>query len=302
MARSGWAPIGSIGMPVPDDIPGQRLQVLPRPLVHSALHRSPTSRLLVTDAGYFPHASWHAQTRPRGTAEAVVIICIGGLGWCSVDGEQFRVGSGSALVIPPHVPHTYRADVDDPWTIWWLHAAGRDVPSLLEPIVPDRVIELSDLYRATSSVGHMVDCMARDETEPNLIRASGLAWSLLAELAADKLAGAVGRTEPIRAAQEHLRERFADEIRVDDLARLAGLSSSHFAALFRRATGAGVTEYVKRLRMARARELLVTTTAPVAVIADTVGYHDPFYFSRQFRTVHGCSPSTYRQTFRGQQA
>ncbi len=282
---------------IPDGFPGQRLLVLPRPLVQRALRRNPTSRLLVTDAGHFPHAASHGRVRTRGAPEAVVIICIDGRGSCTMDGRTFDVHAGSALIIPPHVPHGYRADSDDPWTIWWLHAAGRDVPSLLEPILPDRLVEISDLYRTASTMSHVVDCLSRDETEPNLIMAAGLAWSMLAQLAADKLAGSRGQTEPVRAAQDHLREHFADPVRVADLAQLAGLSPSHFAALFRRATGSGVIEYVKRLRMSRARELLVTTIVPVRDIADAVGYDDPFYFSRQFRGVHGCSPTTYRQNF-----
>lgn len=283
---------------IPEGFPGQRLLVLPRPLVQRALRRNPTSRLLVTDAGHFPHAASHGRVRPRGAPEAVVIVCIDGRGWCDLDGRTIEVHAGSALIIPPHVPHGYRTDDDDPWTIWWLHAAGRDVPCLLEPILPERLVEISDLYRATSTMSHLVDCLSRDETEPNLIMAAGLAWSLLAQLAADKLAGSRGQTEPVRAAQDHLREHFADQVRVADLAQLAGLSTSHFAALFRRATGSGVIEYVKRLRMARARELLVTTTVPVRDIAGGVGYDDPFYFSRQFHAVHGCSPTTYRQNFR----
>lgn len=284
-------------MLITDGFPGQRFLVLPRPLVQRALQRSPTSRLLVTDAGHFPHAASHGRVRTRGAPEAVVIICIAGRGWCSLDGRTFEVTTGSALIIPPHVPHTYRSDSADPWTIWWLHAAGRDVPALLEPILPDRLVEIGDLYRAVSAMSHLVDCLDRDETEPNLIMAAGLAWSLLAQLAADKLAGSRRQTEPVRAAQDHLREHFADPVRVADLARLAGLSPSHFAALFRRATGSGVIEYVKRLRMARARELLATRTDPVRDVAGAVGYDDPFYFSRQFRAVHGCSPTTYRHNF-----
>ncbi|MFC7624186.1 helix-turn-helix domain-containing protein [Microlunatus sp. GCM10028923] len=282
---------------IAEGFPGQRLLVLPRPLVQRALRRNPTSRLLVTDAGHFPHAASHGRIRSHGAPEAVVIICIEGRGWCTLAGRTFAVPAGTALIIPPHLPHGYRADDDQPWTIWWLHAAGRDVPSLLEPILPDRVVPIGDLYRATATVTHVVDCLSRDETEPNLIMAAGLAWSLLAQLAADKLSGCHGQAEPVRAAQDHLREHFADPVRVGDLARLAGLSPSHFAALFRRATGSGVIEYVKRLRMARARELLATTTAGVREIAGEVGYDDPFYFSRQFRAVHGCSPTTYRTSF-----
>jgi transcriptional regulator GlxA family with amidase domain len=59
----------------------------------------------------------------------------------------------------------------------------------------------------------------------------------------------------------------------------------------------GVVEYHKRLRSARARELLITTDATVADIAHSVGYDDPFYFSRQFRAINGTSPSEYRSSF-----
>ena len=54
-------------------------------------------------------------------------------------------------------------------------------------------------------------------------------------------------------------------------------------------------EYVKRLRIARACELLITTTMSVADIARAVGYPDPFYFSRQFRRVRDCSPTQFRE-------
>jgi AraC family transcriptional regulator, arabinose operon regulatory protein len=103
--------------------------------------------------------------------------------------------------------------------------------------------------------------MERDETTVTLIGAAGDAWSLMAQIATDRIAGSSG-PEPIRAAQDHLRERLAEPIGVPELARMAGLSTSHFAAPFRRATGGGVTAYLKSLRMARARELLDTTDRP----------------------------------------
>jgi AraC-like DNA-binding protein len=56
-----------------------------------------------------------------------------------------------------------------------------------------------------------------------------------------------------------------------------------------------LTEYVKRLRMARARELLLTTDRSIADIAGEVGYPDQFYFSRQFRAVAGSSPRHFRR-------
>lgn len=55
-----------------------------------------------------------------------------------------------------------------------------------------------------------------------------------------------------------------------------------------------MTAYLKSLRMARARELLDTTDRRVGEIAQLVGYPDPFYFARHFRSVNGCSPTEYR--------
>jgi AraC family transcriptional regulator, arabinose operon regulatory protein len=282
---------------LPDGFPGQRLRVLPRPLVKAALRRPPTSGLLVTDAGYFPRAASHGRRRPHGAQEAVVIVCTDGSGRCHVAGRTALITPGHALVIPPHLPHVYWAEPEEPWTIWWLHAIGTHVPEFLDVLGDDgqeSVVELHDPYRAVSTIDDALGFLERDETVPSLIAASGAGWSLLAQLTSDAVAGGRGRAGPVRQAQEHLRRSFAKPVSVTELARTAGLSPSHFSALFRAATGGGVVEYTKRLRMARAREMLITSSRTVGDIARAVGYSDAFYFSRQFRTVHGCSPSEYR--------
>lgn len=285
-------------MLLPDGFPGQRLRVLPRPLVASALRRPPTSGLLVTDAGYFPRAANHGRRRPGGAPEAIVIVCVDGVGHCQVEGRATVVAPGHALVLPPGRAHTYRADPRRPWTIWWLHAAGTQVSELLGVITPDgreALVELHDAYRSVATIDDAIGYLERDETFSSLISASGAGWALLAQLAADVVAGGPQRTEPVRQAQAYLRRHFAKPLSVAELARTAGLSPSHFSALFRAATGGGVVEYTKRLRMARARELLITSSRDIGDIAEAVGYSDAFYFSRQFRTVHGCSPSDYRR-------
>jgi AraC-like DNA-binding protein len=280
-----------------DGFPGQRLHVLPRPLAKQALQRSPTSRLLVTDAGYFPHAARHGRVRRTGAAEAIFILCEAGAGWCEMGGARHDVQAGEVLVIPPREPHRYYADEDDPWSIWWLHVTGADLPDLLAAIGLDLsrpTAPAADPVQAADLIESICNDLARDETSSSLTAAAGAAWHLLAQLAAERHRRSVGDAS-ISRIQAHLREHLAESFSVHGLAADAGFSTSHFSARFHAVTGFSVTEYVKRLRMARARELLLTTDRSIADIAAEVGYPDQFYFSRQFRAVAGSSPRHFRR-------
>jgi len=286
-----------VDMLIPEGFPGQRLRVLPQPLVEAALQDPLTGRLLVTDAGYFPHAASHGRSRPDGLARAILILCTEGSGWVTVDSENFEVGPGEAVLIPPGIPHRYGADPADPWTIWWLHVEGLDVPILVDGVLGAQkhpVLPVRDMFSATALARHVVSEVELDETRASTYAAAGLAWHLFAQLAADRLRGRAKSVDRIHLVQSHLRTHLAEPMSVPSLARLAGMSTSHFAALFKASAGTGVVEYVKRLRIARARELLVTTDATVAEIAAAVGYSEAFYFSRQFRSVNGVSPTAYR--------
>jgi AraC family transcriptional regulator, arabinose operon regulatory protein len=285
-----------------EGFPGQRMRVLPRPLVVSALSSPPMSQLLVTDVGYFPRASTHGRARKHGAAQHVVIVCAAGRGTCTLPSGVHQVRAGQALAIPAGLPHRYEADADEPWTIWWMHLVGQQVPSLLAAIgaTPEQpVFGLGDPARVVSLIDTIIRRMERDETMATLLASSGAAWHAMALLAADRRTISRQQSDPIEATIEHLRANVSTRISLADLAGMAGLSVSHYSALFRRATGYGALEYQTRLRMGTARELLDTTDRPIASIAAQVGYSDSLYFSRQFRRIHGTSPTEYRSHDKG---
>ena len=235
--------------------------------------------------------------RGRGASEAIVILCADGAGWCELDGVRHEVGPEEMLIIPPGHPHRYYAHTDQPWSIWWLHVVGADVADLLAAIgltAGQPTAALLDPYLVFTLAASICDAMARDETSASLTAAAGTAWNLLAQLAAERERRSGTDDQPLRSVQDHLREHLSDPVRVPALAALAGFSTSHFSARFHAVTGFSVTEYMKRLRMARARQLLIGSDHTVADIARSVGYPDPFYFSRQFSAVHGICPRDYR--------
>jgi AraC-like DNA-binding protein len=83
-------------------------------------------------------------------------------------------------------------------------------------------------------------------------------------------------------------------LQVATLAAQAKISPSHFFALFKRRIGSAPMDYFTRLRMQRACRLLEGTSLSVKEIASELGYDDPFYFSRVFKSVNRVAPSDYR--------
>lgn len=82
------------------------------------------------------------------------------------------------------------------------------------------------------------------------------------------------------------------------LASLAGFSVSHYFAVFKRRTGCSPINYFIGLRMGEACRLLEGTSLPVKDIASQLGYDDPFYFSRLFKSVNAVAPTAYRKARR----
>jgi AraC-like DNA-binding protein len=89
-------------------------------------------------------------------------------------------------------------------------------------------------------------------------------------------------------------ERPAAPHSVENLAMVAGMSRSAFAQAFARAYGQGPLDFVRRLRLRLAANLLATTDLPVKVIAVSIGYASRSYFSRAFRAAYGVDPKTFR--------
>lgn len=83
-------------------------------------------------------------------------------------------------------------------------------------------------------------------------------------------------------------------LRASTLAARANISPSHHFALFTRYVGSSPIDYFIRLRLQCSCHLLENTGMSIKAIARRVGYVDPLYFSRLFKSLYGLAPSQYR--------
>nr|WP_146841456.1 helix-turn-helix transcriptional regulator [Cellulomonas composti] len=93
--------------------------------------------------------------------------------------------------------------------------------------------------------------------------------------------------------------RYADPLDVAALARIAYMSTSHFAREFHRVFGETPHRYLQRRRIERAMFLLRTTDAAVTEVCVLVGFTSLGTFSRRFTEVVGCSPTEFRSVTEG---
>ena len=98
----------------------------------------------------------------------------------------------------------------------------------------------------------------------------------------------------IARARAFIDRRYAQPLTIPRLARVAGLSPSHFIRAFQAQIGTTPHQYIRGRRLDRARELLVTTPAPVTEICDAVGFSSLGSFSATFKRLTGESPAAYR--------
>jgi len=98
------------------------------------------------------------------------------------------------------------------------------------------------------------------------------------------------RTPDVSRAVHVLRDRFAETIRVEELAEVARLSPSAFHRRFKAMTSMTPLQYQKRLRLIEARRLLVADAVTAEAAAHAVGYESASQFSREYARAFGAPP------------
>lgn len=99
-------------------------------------------------------------------------------------------------------------------------------------------------------------------------------------------------TRPVRRSLEYLRERLADAITLEELARYAGLDKFHLCRAFRAQIGMPPHAYLTHLRIARAKDLLESGVR-ASEVAPRVGLYDQSQLNRHFRRIVGTTPARY---------
>jgi len=210
--------------------------------------------------------------------------------WIDVDGSGEALGMGLVLR-PPAIAALLVQAQPGPWSRGTpagpAIATGKASPELLDAAA--RMLRLLD---------HPAD-------------APVLAPLITQEILWRLLAGPLGETirqigladsdvSHVSRAIAWIRDSYAEPMRIDDLARLSGMSASAFHRHFRAVTAMSPLQFQKRIRLQHARSLLVAHPRDIAGVGHRVGYDSPSQFNREYRRLFGAPPGQDAERLRAQ--
>ncbi|MDX5299758.1 MAG: AraC family transcriptional regulator [Gammaproteobacteria bacterium] len=282
-------------------LPPSGVRLITPPSVRAALARHPLGQSCYPLAlGYYPQAYGHAMRRAEHE-DHLLIYCRAGQGWLETDGQRFDVQGGDLLLLPRGLAHAYGADLQRPWTLYWVHFEGTLAEAFLRPLGARPWRRLGVMPRLLAEFDALLDLRRRGLGLAHFIHAAHQLQSLLTGLAVlpAQVTLKSWRRLDVEAVQAFMQAHLHDSLSLDALAAHFRLSRFHFAKLYRELTGHAPIEGFIQLKMAKACRLLDETDLAVSRIGEQLGYADTYYFSRLFKQVVGLAPSHYRDLHRG---
>ena len=214
-----------------------------------------------------------------------------GEGVLRIDDKEFKVKSNSFFLLPPDVLVQYQADEKKPWQYAWIHFHGFKSTEIVRSIGMTRkepvyvpIEENSQLKDA------VINLIMYKENEYACI---GYMYILFDKMNrwtrhVEKKAGTNLRTmNYMREAIQYINTKYCESIMVQQIADHCGVDRAYLSKILQ--------EYLIQFRIKRAKQLLKDTDLSVKYVSYSVGYNDPFTFSKVFKKQEGVSPSVWRK-------
>lgn len=249
--------------------------------------------------GYYPKARGHNMERDHHD-DHLLIYCIDGEAELVVEGRHHQVTKGNLILLPKDSLHSYAANDDNPWTIFWIHFEGELSQAYLDNLnysFETPIIPLGVLPRLVAGFESLLAVSASGFGQKVYIHIANHLKQLMTYIAIQIPKVKAGESKSLNLDEIHgiMQHHIHDHLDLDSLAAKANLSKYYFSKKYKELTGRSPIQHFIHLKMEHACYLLDVSTQHVNQISRELGYDDAYYFSRLFKKVVGMSPTEYKR-------
>ena len=257
-----------------------------------------------------PHSNYPAMQHPtaynfrrtngRTLEEYQLIYITEGSGFFeSQSVPRQRVVAGTVILLFPNEWHNYAPDEQSGWSEFWVGFKGVLADNLLSKGFISLREPLINIGPSNSLMALYRDAIRLAEKEAMSCQQliSGIVFHMLGHILykqKNRTVGANYAEDIINEARQIMRESAHHALRAEDIAKSLGVGYSWFRQNFKRLTGSSPVQYISRLLMSRAKELLVTESCSIAEVAYMLGFENAGQFSTSFRKMECITPRQFR--------
>ncbi len=216
-----------------------------------------------------------------------------GNGTCIINGESFKMQSGSLFFLTPVDFHSVKTD--NAAVINVMFSPDSVNSSYLTPFT---LLNSSKTTELSPDKCSFVETVLREivKSQDNTLLCTALIEALLIKLSEDFLNNPYHNTDTlIQKMHFFIINHFKERITLDDMAYYAGITPSYASAVFKSQMQTGFKEYLNGLRFDYAKKLLIYSDLTVWQICTDCGFNDYPNFIRRFKSRFGVSPTEYRK-------
>nr|WP_237421171.1 AraC family transcriptional regulator [Flavobacterium sp. Sd200] len=240
----------------------------------------------------------HYRHRPEGADQHILIYCTDGKGQVEMNGNTYYIEPGNAIIITQKTAHTYAADANVPWSIFWVHFKGSvalDIAERFKKLHGAKAF-IESGNNTTSLFNNMYRQLERGYSIDTLVNVNMCLWHFLSTIIYNsRQEDKIQNSGVAEIAIDFFTRNVHRTITLEEAANEVKLSAAHFSAVFKNKTGFSPIEYFNQLKIQKACQYLHFTNLLIKEIARELGFNDHYYFSRLFTKVMGISPDGYRK-------
>lgn len=213
----------------------------------------------------------------------VIHFILSGTGIFKHHGKVFHPKAGDLFIFHPYEEVYYEADKDDPWHYVWV---GFMVQGNLPPIYNNSVIHCPTLKTIFKE---MFLCKNYEKGRTSYL--THALWKITATL----LEAEKQSPDYVEQTVHYLHSTYARDVDLEEIASLLNINKRYLITLFTKQMQISPYQYLIKLRLNKAIELLVEYKQPASIVAQSVGYQTYSHFSRLFKQYTGVSPRDFQK-------